>query len=75
MTKDEIIPTFAILLVAGSETTATALAATTFYLCNYPKVYSNLTHEIRTSFASEDEITMVSVNKLKYQFAGKRISI
>lgn len=69
MTKDEIIPTFAILLVAGSETTATALSVTTFFLCNYPEVYSKLTNEIRKSFASEDEINMVSVNKLKYQSA------
>jgi cytochrome P450 len=69
MTKEEIIPTFAILLVAGSETTGTMLSATTFLLCKHPEIYSKLTNEIRTSFASEDEITMVSVNKLKYQLA------
>lgn len=69
MTKEEIISTFAILLVAGSETTATLLSTAIFYLCKTPEVLSTLTTEIRTSFTHEDEITIVSVNKLKYQLA------
>jgi cytochrome P450 len=69
MTKEEINATFAILLVAGSETTASLLSALTFFLCKYPEVLSRLTSEIRTAFKSEDEITIVSVNSLKYELA------
>lgn len=69
MTKEEIIPTFGILLLAGSETTATLLSAVTFYLLRYPEVMEKLTVEIRSSFGTEDKITQVSVNKLKYLLA------
>jgi len=69
MSKEEIIPTFAILLVAGSETTGTLLSAVTYFLCKYPEVLHKLTDEIRSSFKNEDEITIFSVNSLKYELA------
>jgi len=69
MSKEEIYPTFAIILVAGSETTGTLLANVTYHLCKYPEVLSKLTAEIRGAFNNEDEITMVSVNSLKYELA------
>ena len=69
MTKDEIVATFGILLIAGSETTATLLAAATFYLCKNQEVMKKLVEEIRTSFETEDDITMISVNKLRYLLA------
>src|SRR3954470_23078937 len=69
MIIDEIVSTFGILLIAGSETTATLLSAVVFYLLTNPDVMQNLQKEIRTTFTTEDEITMVSVNKLKYQLA------
>lgn len=64
MSSEEIVSTFAILLFAGSETTATALSATTFFLCQYPEIYAKITKEIRASFESEDEINMVSVSHI-----------
>jgi cytochrome P450 len=69
MTEKEIISTFAILLLAGSETTATLLSAVTFHLLKNPSAMQKLKTEIRTSFTTEDEITQISVNKLKYQLA------
>lgn len=69
MSKEEITATFSILLVAGSETTATLLSAVTFYLLKNPRVMEILRKEIRTSFEKEEEITQISVNKLKYLFA------
>ncbi|KAE8449542.1 hypothetical protein EG329_008151 [Mollisiaceae sp. DMI_Dod_QoI] len=69
MTEKEIISTFGIILLAGSETTATLLSAATYYLLKTPSAMQKLKTEIRTSFQSEDEITQISVNKLKYQLA------
>ncbi|KPM43740.1 Isotrichodermin C-15 hydroxylase [Neonectria ditissima] len=57
------------LIVAGSETTATVLSAVTFYLCTHPDVLAKLADEVRSSFASEDEIDFSSVNGLKYLLA------
>jgi cytochrome P450 len=69
MTIEEIIPTFAIILIAGSETTATLLSAVTWHLCKNTSVMDKLTKEIRESFSGEGEINMTSVNKLKYLLA------
>jgi cytochrome P450 len=69
MTTEEIIPTFGILVVGGSETTATQLSVATYSLLANPRVLKKLVDEVRSSFQNEDEITMVSVNKLKYELA------
>ena len=69
MSVEEIISTFGILILAGSETTATLLSAVTYLILKHQEVLERLVAEVRTSFKSEDEITQVSVNKLTYQFA------
>lgn len=69
MTEKEIISTFAILLLAGSEATATLLSAATFYLLKNPSVMEKLKSEIWNSFKTEEEITQISANKLKYYLA------
>ena len=45
-----------LLIVAGSDTTTTALAGTIFYLTRNPRVYARLTQEVRTTFQTVDEI-------------------
>lgn len=57
------------LIVAGSETTATALSGATFLLCTNPQVLSKLADEVRSSFTTEAEITLLSVQKLQYMLA------
>ncbi|KAF4627434.1 hypothetical protein G7Y89_g10724 [Cudoniella acicularis] len=69
ITVEEIIPTFAILIVAGSETISTLLSAVTFYLLKYPSAMKKLITEIRTTFKTEEEINQISVNSLKYMLA------
>lgn len=71
MSIPEIKATSSILLLAGSETTATLLSAVTYYLLapGNERVLKKLVEEIRTSFEREEEIDMVSVNKLRYQLA------
>ncbi|KAI0199510.1 cytochrome p450 monooxygenase [Astrocystis sublimbata] len=59
----------AVLTIAGSETTATTLCGVTFLLLNSPECFKKLTEEVRTSFDSEEEITMTSVGKLTYMIA------
>ncbi|APA13827.1 hypothetical protein SS1G_13923 [Sclerotinia sclerotiorum 1980 UF-70] len=71
MSVPEIKATAGVLLLAGSETTATLLSAVTYYLLKEgnEEILAKLTREIRTSFENEEEIHMGSVNKLKYQLA------
>ena len=69
MTSDEMGENSNVLIVAGSETTATLLSGTTFWLLKNPETYAKLTHEIRSTFRNEEDITMVSVNKCRYLLA------
>lgn len=49
------------LIVAGSDTSSTVLAALLFYLTHYPQVYAKLEKEICTSFAILEDIHTGSV--------------
>ena len=69
MSNEEIMTTFEVLMVAGSETSATLLSGVTYQLLKNPNVLQKLVAEIRSTFAHSHEITMVSVNNLKYQLA------
>ncbi|KAK7749132.1 hypothetical protein SLS62_008419 [Diatrype stigma] len=55
-----------LLMVAGSETTATLMSGLTYFLALNPAKMQELTREIRSSFTTEDEITMESVASLRY---------
>jgi len=58
-----------VLVIAGSETTATSLTGATFLLTQSPEVLKRVTQEVRTAFKSVDEIDINSVNKLPYMLA------
>jgi cytochrome P450 len=58
-----------ILLVGGSETTATLLSGLTYYLLTNSRVYEKLKHEIRSSFSVESEITLTRASGLPYMKA------
>lgn len=55
-----------LLIVAGSETTATLLSGATYMLLKNPQVLARLTHEVRSAFTSEDEINIASAAQLTY---------
>lgn len=57
------------ILIAGSETTATMLSGVTYLLLSNPDAMKKCVEEVRTSFKSEDEITLMSVNCLTYMLA------
>ncbi|KAK1579224.1 cytochrome P450 CYP561D2P [Colletotrichum navitas] len=69
MSHEEIHANSRAFIVAGSETTATALSGLTFHLTRNPDVYRNLVQEIREAFASEEEITTKSTKRLTYLHA------
>ncbi|KAK1992908.1 cytochrome P450 [Colletotrichum falcatum] len=69
MTFDELASNSFVLIVAGSETTATALSATAFFLATNPACLEKLAHEVMSTFASEDQIDMLGVQKLSYMSA------
>lgn len=53
-----------ILILAGSETTATLLSGATYLLTTHPDKLARVTNEVRSAFKSEDEITLSSVGNL-----------
>ncbi|KAF4910609.1 Trichothecene C-15 hydroxylase [Colletotrichum fructicola] len=55
-----------ILTMAGYDTTATALAGTTYLLAANADVMSRLIQEVRSSFKDEKEITISSTKSLEY---------
>jgi len=55
-----------LLIVAGSETTATLLSGVTYLLATNPEILKKLEQEVRSSFHSDDEITLTSVGNLSY---------
>lgn len=58
-----------LFMVAGTETTATALSGVTYYLLQNPQYLAKLTQEIRNSHASFEDITLDSLQHLKYLMA------
>ncbi|KAK2051615.1 putative cytochrome P450, partial [Colletotrichum caudatum] len=58
LSKSEIRAESATLVVAGSDTSSTTLAAILFYLSSNPKTYAKLCCEIRTTFDSVEDIRL-----------------
>ncbi|KAF5011171.1 hypothetical protein FDECE_2696 [Fusarium decemcellulare] len=69
MTPAEIAENAAIIVPAGSETTATLLSGTTHLLLTNRCKYDKLVAEIRSEFGREEDITLTRVNKLPYLIA------
>ncbi|KAI5459468.1 cytochrome P450 [Mariannaea sp. PMI_226] len=66
---DKLLANVYILIIAGSESSASVMTATVSLLADSPEVLQKVTHEVRSSFKNEDEITLVSINNLPYLFA------
>ena len=63
---DELQAQAEVLILAGSETTATALSGIIFYLGRNPHVYKTLAEEIRTNHQSYEAISRRSTDALPY---------
>ncbi|KAI4643954.1 hypothetical protein J4E85_010836 [Alternaria conjuncta] len=69
MSHAEILGNSEALIVAGSETTATTLSGFTYFMSTNPQAFERLQQEVRTAFANEKDITMLSTAQLKYLHA------
>ncbi|CAK7217244.1 hypothetical protein SEUCBS140593_003143 [Sporothrix eucalyptigena] len=56
-TKPELWGESNLLIIAGSDTTSTGMAATFFYLVRHPEALAKATKEVRETFSSVEEIT------------------
>ncbi|KAF2822613.1 cytochrome P450 [Ophiobolus disseminans] len=65
MTKDEITKTMNIIIIAGSETSATLLSGAFFYLLTNPTWYTALQTELLTIFPNESSMTFMALGDLK----------
>ncbi|KAM0119410.1 hypothetical protein ACP6JC_003923 [Aspergillus fumigatus] len=70
LTDGEVEANVSFLLLAGTETTATALSGTTYYLLKNPEGLRKATAEVRSAYNSEDEITFATTaERLPYMQA------
>lgn len=69
MSREELDSTSSVLILGGSETTATLLSAATYYLLKTPKQMTKLVEEVRGSFSTEEEMSFTSVSNLKFLMA------
>jgi cytochrome P450 len=66
LTPERMAANAALLIVAGSETTATLLSGATYLLTKNPDTLRKLEQEVRSAFKSDEEITFQSVGHLSY---------
>ncbi|KAF9879140.1 hypothetical protein CkaCkLH20_03373 [Colletotrichum karsti] len=66
LTRTELIMHARLLIIAGSETTATALSGATYLLCSNPSTLARLNDEVRAAFSSDDDIDIITSAKLEY---------
>jgi len=61
LSDQELMINMVLLIMAGSETTATALTAWTYFVCTNQSVYKRLAAEIRTKFQVAEDIIWENV--------------
>ncbi|OAA77939.1 cytochrome P450 monooxygenase [Akanthomyces lecanii RCEF 1005] len=69
MTFEELASNASVLIVAGSETSATLLSAAIFFLTRSPKALALLTDEVRHAFGRKDDIGLINTQGLSYMQA------
>ena len=69
MNPHELGENSSILIVAGSETTATLLSGTTYLILQDSRIYQRLIREIQSTFQKEEDINLSSVGNLSYLIA------
>ena len=66
VTRNEVDVNVISMLLAGCPLSTVVITAATYFLLRYPETLSELTREIRTKFASEQDIVVASINDMPY---------
>ncbi|ODM19783.1 hypothetical protein SI65_04769 [Aspergillus cristatus] len=66
MSRDEVHSNALMLILAGSETSATLLSGCVYYICRHPTALRKLTKEVRSFLTGDQDITMSKTSKLPY---------
>lgn len=66
LSEDVIKGQAGVLIIAGSETASTTLSAATYFLLKHPECREELTKELRSAFASVEDISDSALEKLPY---------
>lgn len=66
MTIGEMEANADLLIIAGSETTASLLSGCFYYLLKNPTVHQRLLDELRGAFEKDEDINLMSIGKLSY---------
>lgn len=66
---DKLVMNASVLIVAGSETTATVLSGVTYLLLTNPDKLAKLEEELRKAFDRDDDITLAKASHLDYMLA------
>ncbi len=69
LTLEEHYSNASLFMMAGTETTATALSGTTYHLLRNPECLKKLTEEIRSAFDGLDDVTLDKAARLRYVHA------
>lgn len=69
LTIEKLQANSSILIIGGSETTATLLSGVTYFLLTNPDCLRKLTEEVRSTFKAESEINFTTVSQLPYMLA------
>jgi cytochrome P450 len=69
LSLDEMHANAALFMAAGTETTATELSGTLYYLMKNPDKMALLVEEIRTEFPNDEDISMERLPQIKYLHA------
>ncbi|GES64313.1 cytochrome P450 [Aspergillus terreus] len=66
LSVEKLVANEEILIIGGSETSASLLSGVTYLLLKNEDAYHKLVAEVCSNFESEDEVTLISVNRLAY---------
>ncbi|KAF9891541.1 hypothetical protein FE257_004008 [Aspergillus nanangensis] len=69
MSHAEIVANSHLLIVGGSETTATVLSGATYLLATHRPVLEKMHQEVKAIFSNEEDISLLSVQSLDYMMA------
>ncbi|KAI1880211.1 hypothetical protein JX265_001832 [Neoarthrinium moseri] len=57
------------MAMAGAETSGSSMTATLFFILTNPKVHQKMNQEVRSTYASYEDISLVSATQLQYLMA------